>query len=199
MKNSFKIAVLAFVSTLFFACNEGQSKKAQELSDDDIALLMAKGDLITNEAQKTLLANVASAMEKGGSDYAVAFCNTAAIPLTDSVASSHNAHIQRLTDKNRNPNNGLASELDKDIWERLNKVFKTGGSPFQFLEQEDGDIFYYRPIVIGMPTCIQCHGSKNDISESTRRIIAEKYPNDKAVDYEMGQLRGMWKVKLNVE
>jgi cytochrome c551/c552 len=47
-----------------------------------------------------------------------------------------------------------------------------------------------------MPTCIKCHGGKTDITESTQKMIAQKYPNDKAIGYQMGDLRGMWKIKL---
>lgn len=200
IQNSFKIAVLALVSTLFFACNSGQEKKSEALSDDDIALLMAEGDRITNHAQKTLLENVSAAMQEGGSDYAVEFCNTAAIPLTDSIANIHNADIQRLTDKNRNPNNILSSEMDKTVWETFQVAFQSEEPiPTTFLEEKNGEYYYYKPIAIGMNTCLQCHGKKDDISESTRAIIAQKYPDDKALDYEMGELRGMWKVKLENE
>lgn len=199
MKQLFRISVILIASTAFLACNEGKEKKTEELSSEDIALYMAKGDSISSHAQKTLMANVASAIKEGGTDYAVDFCNTAAMPLTDSIASMHQSKIERLTDKNRNPNNTLSAEIDIEVWEKMMAAFQSNEATKDYVEQEDGEVYFYRPIHIAMETCLKCHGGNDDISESTRKIIAEKYPNDKALGYEMGDLRGMWKVKLNQE
>lgn len=66
-----------------------------------------------------------------------------------------------------------------------------------FIEQHNnGEVHYYKPILIAMPTCVKCHGGKSDITESTQNSITQKYPGDKAVNYKMGDLRGMWKIKL---
>jgi len=199
MKQLFRISVILIISTVFLACNEGKEKQTKELSSEDIAMYMAKGDSISGHAQKTLMMNVASAIKEGGTDYAVDFCNTAAISLTDSIASMHQSTIQRLTDKNRNPNNTLSAEIDIEVWEKMRTAFQSNETSTDYLEQVEGEVYFYRPIHIAMETCLKCHGGSDDIIESTRKILADKYPNDKALGYEMGDLRGMWKVKLNQE
>lgn len=149
------------------------------------------GDSISTVMQGVLLQNVAGAIQKGGTDYAIEFCNTKAMPLTDSVSTKINVQIQRLSDKNRNPNNTIQTKMDHTAWETIKKNQKA------IVEQdENGDVFYYKPILLGMPTCLKCHGNTNDISESTQQIIAQKYPNDLAINYKLGDLRGMWKIKL---
>lgn len=170
------------------ACDNEQQKSVPE---EEKAELMVLGDSIANELQNVLLQNVAKAIQKGGADYAVAFCNTEAMPLTDSVSASLGVYIQRLSDKNRNPKNALASQLDSMAW---NKIKATKAD---FVEQvKNGEVYYYKPIAIKMPTCLKCHGDKKDIAESTQSIISQKYPLDKATGYSMGALRGMWKIKL---
>lgn len=184
---------LSRITTLFSivvlsACN---SNKHEALSEEDKTGLMLLGDSISMETQNVLLQNVATAIQQGGTDYAVEFCNLNAPPITDSVAHKYQTYIQRLSDKNRNPANSIQSKTDSLAWQKI-KTDKT-----DFVKQDEkGEVHYYKPILLAMPTCVKCHGGKEDISGSTQKLIAEKYPNDKAVGYKMGDLRGMWKIKL---
>lgn len=153
---------------------------------------MALGDSITTQVQAVLLKNVSEAMGKGGPAYAIDYCNVNAIPLTDSLSKAFHVEIQRLSDKNRNPVNALASDADQKAWSKISADKKA------FAElNEAGDVLYYKPIFTGMPACIKCHGGENDIAADALQLIREKYPNDKATGYQMGDLRGMWKIKFN--
>ena len=38
--------------------------------------------------------------------------------------------------------------------------------------------------------CTACHGSPDQISPEVKAKLAELYPNDKAVNYKLGELRG---------
>jgi hypothetical protein len=60
----------------------------------------------------------------------------------------------------------------------------------------DQHAVYYKPIKIMMPTCLKCHGNSSDLDAAALQQIQVKYPDDLAVNYEQGQLRGMWKVKM---
>lgn len=180
--------ILLSVIMAFSACG---NPKQRPLSEEDQASLIHLGDSISMEMQNTLMQNVSGAIKRGGTDYAVEFCSTHAMPLIDSIADNLNVYIQRLSDKNRNPDNALQTHTDSLAWERV----KSENS--DFIEQDkNGEVYYYKPILIAMPTCIKCHGGTTDITESTRKSIALKYPDDKAVNYKMGDLRGMWKIKL---
>lgn len=153
--------------------------------------LLALGDSITIEAQNILLQNVSSAIQKGGTSYAVDFCNIRAMPLTDAVAGSHQVTIRRVTDKSRNPANALQTATDSLVWEQLKAE-----QEHRIVREKDGGIYYYKPIILAMPACMKCHGGKDDIQESTLKIITRKYPGDQATGYKPGDIRGMWKVKI---
>ena len=160
-------------------------------NEREIADLKNQADSIATLSQNVLLQNVAGAIQKGGIDYAVEFCNIQAIPLTDSITEDLNVYIQRLSDKNRNPANAIKTQADSLAWKKIKS------KKADFIEQHNnGEVYYYKPILIAMPTCVKCHGGKSDIAESTQNSIAQKYPGDKAVNYKMGDLRGMWKIKL---
>lgn len=174
---------------LLSACNQSRETK---FSRQEMLAMTARGDSISTAVQNRLLQNVATAIEDGGTEYAVSFCSTRAIPLTDSIAESYLATVERLSDRNRNPENAIATERDSLAWQR------TINEKASFVELGDeGEVIYYRPILIAMPTCLKCHGGE-EIDESTRIALQEKYPHDKAVGYEMGDLRGMWKIRFPV-
>jgi mono/diheme cytochrome c family protein len=57
----------------------------------------------------------------------------------------------------------------------------------------DGDrVRLLRPIVVE-GVCIVCHGPRDAMPPALRDALAARYPNDHAVDYRPGDLRGaLW-------
>lgn len=181
-----QIVACLLLITAFGSC----TNKPKGLSAEESASMVKVGDSIATGVQGILLQHVASAMQQSGTDYAIEFCNTKAMELTDSISGKTGMSIQRLSDRNRNPANALQSPIDSMAWAR----FTAGESPF-VAQDQDGAVYYFKPIMIGMPTCLKCHGDKAEIAESTQQLLAQKYPSDKATGYRMGDLRGMWKIK----
>ena len=46
-----------------------------------------------------------------------------------------------------------------------------------------------KPILVQAP-CLNCHGSREQIVPEVLQIIDKRYQNDKAVNYQIGDLRG---------
>src|SRR5690625_7009174 len=112
-------------------------------------------------AQVTLLSNVANAIQQGGTEHAVEFCNTKAISLTDSIAGLYTVAIQRITNKPSNPNNYLATAQDSLVWDKmLQHTQEKGKLPTGFLEADAGEYYYYKPIAMGMTTRSDEHTSE---------------------------------------
>jgi|SRR5690606_25475485 len=167
---------------------------SKELSLSEKESYLALGDSISNKAQMVLLSNVSQKIQESGTVGAVDFCSEKAVFLTDSVSNEFSAKIQRLTDKNRNPKNALQSKTDKKAWSAL----QNNPESKHLILQDNNSVYYYKSIPLGMPTCLMCHGNKeSDISPETLELINLKYPQDKAINYKMGDFRGIWKIKLN--
>lgn len=147
-------------------------------------------------ATKSVLGkNLLAAIKEKGSAGAVDFCNTKAIPLTDSMQTELGVSIKRVSDLNRNPNNvANAEELAyiNDCKARLSE-----GEELTPLLNEQGDEYVgYYPILTN-DMCMQCHGTPGDqINEETLASIQEKYPNDHATGYGINELRGIWVVQF---
>jgi len=44
---------------------------------------------------------------------------------------------------------------------------------------------------------LQCHGQiGKDIHDDVYKVIKEKYPQDKATGFKVGELRGIWDIKF---
>ena len=182
---------------VFFGENSAEiPKRYSRISEAEKEQTLALGDSISKIAQATLMQNVSKAMKEGGPVHAVEFCNLQAMPLTDSISKAHHVTIQRVTDKNRNPNNGLKTDGERSAWKKFKETFSPQpAEPIHFVQEEGQALVYYKPIAIGMPTCLKCHGApEQDIDGATAQKINEKYPNDKATNYQLGDLRGMWKI-----
>lgn len=162
--------------------------------DKDVSILKDKADSIATLSQNVLLQNVAGAIQKGGTEYAVDFCQVEAIPITDSLSKEVQMYIQRITDKNRNPKNNLKTKTDRSIFDE----FKRKSELFDTLLIEEKQYVYYKRINLAMPTCLKCHGNPQaDIEEKTLKKIQAHYPKDKALEYQIKELRGVWKINIS--
>lgn len=97
--------------------------------------------------------------------------------------------VKQLAEKYRNPAHGLDSETAELAIAR----FKQDSNLFGFWEQEQfngqSGARYYRRIDV-QASCLACHGAK----ESRPAFVKERYPDDRAYDFEVGDLRGMYAV-----
>lgn len=143
--------------------------------------------------KKALGKQLMKAIEKGGPAYAVEFCNTRAIPITDSVSTHFNATIDRVSDQTRNPNN-KANKEELSIIDQYKTMLASNEDLKPITKDEENGTRFYFPIKTNA-MCLKCHGEpKSDINASTLAKINEIYPNDQAKGYEANQIRGIWSI-----
>lgn len=186
------IACLIFSYLWLFSCDQKQEKK--QIEKEELSALRDSADSIATKAQILLMKNVSNAISKGGTEYAVEFCNTNAAFLTDSLADKYHITLKRITNKPRNPDNGLQTTTDKKVFENfsINKDLQDS-----LLQQEQGYV-YYKRINLAMPTCIKCHGNVGeDIDNNTYQKIKSHYPSDQAIGYRLNDYRALWKIEYN--
>lgn len=187
--------------TLIILCisillSTGCGKKTDQDTGKDVNILLmsASGKLIVR-FQKELKSELVSAMSSGGPANAVSVCRVKA-PEIAAAFSNEFWSIRRVTDKNRNPDN-LVDGHQLGVLMSFDNPAKTGPAhSYEWIESADSKTFYfYMPIRV-MPLCTNCHGTEADIDPATRAALAELYPDDKAVGYKSGDLRGMFVVEV---
>ena len=153
-----------------------------------------KGMEITKASFKELSSNLIKQMKLGGPSQAVPFCNVQAMPITDKMAKKFNVTIKRTSDNIRNSKN-KASERELEIIKEYKSLIKNNEALTPIVELDENNIkHYYAPIKLNVK-CLACHGELgNKLSVKTDSLIKSLYPNDKAIGYKDGNLRGIWSI-----
>ncbi len=159
---------------------------------------MVWGDSITQEAQAQLTAQLQEAIAANGPAGALDFCKVNALPLLKSLESKHAVTIRRVSSQPRNPADAPNLQelplLDAYAYNAENKI----ASDPSIQKIENGEVLLYtKPILMANALCLSCHGDpKKDIAPETTTKLKQLYPQDPAIGYALGDLRGMWALRL---
>jgi hypothetical protein len=147
------------------------------------------------QTKAALGSQLMQAMQAGGPENAVAFCNTQAIPITTGMSETLGLAVTRVSDRPRNPDNA-ASQEEREIIADLKQAMASGEGAAPVMREHADQVVGYYPIVTnGM--CLACHGQKGtDISVATQSVIDMKYPKDQATGYGVNELRGLFVVEM---
>jgi len=155
---------------------------------------LAIGKEIAIQSKLALGKNLMQAINERGVAGAVEFCNTAAIPITDSMAQMHNTSIKRVSDKNRNPDN-KANQSELLYIKNAKKELAEKADIKPQIKEENGKWVGYYPILTNA-ACLKCHGSSEEIDKTALAKIEQLYPEDKATGYKENELRGIWVIEM---
>lgn len=201
MKKLLVMLSIGIVPVLFIKC--GNNNSPSQKADTENSILadsitynqyLKKGSEFAMNTGGILIKNVTEAIAKNGTAYAIQFCNTKALPLTDSMASVQKIFIKRVTDKARNPvNKANAEELQYIL--QLKSLMASGEKPKPQLHVVGEKIIGYYPIVTN-DMCMQCHGDKSVMDAKALAKINKLYPADSATGYKPNELRGLWVIEM---
>lgn len=169
---------------------KNQAMNSQQLSIEERGMQMAQ----TTKAE--LGKNLMGQIQKNGVIAALDFCNIQAMPLTDSMAVVHKAHIKRVSDKPRNPKN-KANAVELQYIKTFKEQVASGQEPKPIVSTIGEKVEFYYPIVTNS-MCLKCHGTpKKELESLTLAKILEHYPNDKATGYGDNEERGIWSIEFD--
>lgn len=196
---------------LLFSCGpqERVSKEAfdeVQLNNDvkritEVAILeeaMVWGDSITQEAQAQLTAQLQDAIAKEGVAGAVGYCELTAMPLLAELEAKHGVRLRRVSTKARNPKD-MPDTQELPLLDAYAYNAEEGiASEPSIQKLNQGEVLLYtKPIVLAQGMCLSCHGSAGkDIAPETTAKLTQLYPQDPATGYAVGDLRGMWSLRL---
>ena len=108
--------------------------------------------------------------------------------------------IRRVSFKNRNPNN-IPDAYESRILHLIEKDYANGtlkGYYEDFATTSGEKAYKYMEPIIIKELCLHCHDTKDAIDPEVLVQIKKLYPNDKAMGYKTGDLRGAIFVTLPV-
>ncbi len=142
------------------------------------------------EAQKglgtELVQKLVAVSTEKGFPAAVEVCHTDAPAIAARIATEKNVKIGRTSDKLRNPSN------TQPKWFGL--VDNKTAAPAVFTGP-NGELGWAAPIKLG-EMCVNCHGAPESLTPEVATALKQKYPDDQATGYAVGDLRGWFWVEV---
>lgn len=140
-------------------------------------------------------------LESVGAENAIPVCKVIA-PAMAAEYSKDGRVLKRVSLKARNQVQGTPDAWEKEILEGFDQAQREG-KPVDTLEastvSSDGRWFRYMKAIPTQAQCLQCHGKPADISASLKALLANEYPQDQAVGYSVGEVRGAISIKHQLD
>lgn len=158
---------------------------------------------VAQEFMQTLGGALKKQLALGGAESAIGVCKEIAPSLAHEY-SKNGRVVKRVSLKNRNPEQGVPDAWEQNVLAGFD-LAQEQGKPVSDMEiaavrdEADGRWFRYMKAIPAQAMCLQCHGQSSDISDGVRALLLKEYPQDKAVGYREGQIRGAISIKRLLE
>ena len=183
---------LTLLSLLLAGCAIGPS-------GDKLSMLHDEARNTASDLIQTLGGELKAAMAAGGPAGAIGICKERAPKIAAEAARRTGMQIRRVSPNNRNP------KAVPDAWETealaaLEKRRAAGEKPetldmSSVVDTPNGKEFRYAKALVTQPFCQSCHGPEDELSAEVKARLAREYPDDKAVGYSPGMIRGVLSIR----
>ena len=159
---------------------------------------------VTQRLFKELSSELKAAMKEDGPKAAIRVCRDRAPAIKSRLSRETGWKITRVGTRVRNPLLGMPDEREAEVLARFQRQLDEGVAmknlEYAGVEKAGGTRYfrYMRPIEV-KGQCLGCHGPKDQQPAAIREQLQKEYPNDRAVGYQAGDLRGAFSVIQNME
>lgn len=189
MKHAAKLTLISLSLASFLAGCAGMpsAEKQAEMAGEARA---TAGGLI-----KTLGGELKAAMGAGGPENAIGVCKEKAPAIAKEASARTGMSIKRVSTKNRNPK-GVPDAWEAAAIARFEKDLAAGAKAetldtYEVVDDGKTRTFRYAKALVTQAVCLECHGMPEAMKEGVKAKLAAEYPNDKAVGYAAGMVRGI--------
>ena len=146
-----------------------------------------------------LLAVLTEEIAKGGPEGAIGVCKDVAPQLAKAASAETGWAIRRVSLRNRNPR-AVPDAWERAVLEDFDRRAAAGEAPATLEKAEvvavDGKQNYrYMRALPVQPLCLNCHGTPEQLTPAVRQKLGELYPDDKAIGYKPGDIRGAMTIR----
>ena len=186
-----RLAAAAFVSLALAGAAHAQDGGA------DPRLAKARGAV--KGLAESLRPALVEALKAGGPVAAIEACQSAAPGIADKQSETHGLKVGRTALLVRNPGNA-PDAWERKVLESFAAKIEAGTAPdtldvAETVEENGRKTFrYMKAIPMAAEPCMACHGT--ELKPEIAAEIAKRYPQDKAVGFTPGKLRGAFTVKI---
>jgi hypothetical protein len=154
--------------------------------------VLSRADLIFIGMQDSLLRQLQDRLARGGPAGAFEACHVNAADVARRLARYEGIAAGFTSDRLRNPTNKPRPWAGRLVAENAGRRVRDVDG---FAVDLGDRIGVLRPM-LEHETCASCHGPAEQVSPAVRRLIAERYPTDRAVGFAEGEIRGWFWVEM---
>ncbi len=170
------------------------------VADADFDADLAESRALAGQLGSQLGAALKKELSAGGPEAAIGVCRQVAPDLAGQLSRQSGARVARVSLKTRNPLLGQPDAWEQTVLQDFERRLAAGEKPetlehAEFVTEPAGRSFRYMKAIPAQPMCLGCHGATEAIAPAIRERLAADYPQDRAVGYSTGQLRGAFSVR----
>lgn len=200
MKEARRLTLLVILVICFMVLSTPSSNAQKEGKDIAFEEALMDARRVSNQLAEKVRGLLLQEIEKGGFSSAVRVCSELAQEMTLQFNADTGHHVRRISLKYRNPHN-VPDAYEQRKLEEFNILNqkKELSKEYSEIVEEHGEKYlrYLRPLIVA-PVCVNCHGPKENIPQEVKTILAERYPDDRATGFLVGDVRGAITVKILV-
>ncbi|WP_259397383.1 Tll0287-like domain-containing protein [Shewanella sp. SG41-4] len=188
------------ISTLLVIAGMSSLCHAESLTEQQVLEQQANQRIA--EFSQALKGQLQAAIKQGGLINAVSVCKSVA-PAIAAENSKEGWTLTRTSLRVRNSDN-TPDEWELSQLQQFELVNASGQQPAdkpivasEFIVNDDNTQFRYMKAIPAQQLCLGCHGS--NIEPEVSALLSKTYPDDKAVDFALGDIRGAFSLKKDIE
>ena len=192
-----RLGTILWVWMVLAGAVEGQSLQAPPTwpipeAPAGLRAAIARGDVIIAAMHDALLWELNSGLEQGGPLLAIKSCHIDSARVAQRVGREEGVAAGRTSDRLRNPLNApktwAAPLVRANAGRRAREVAG-------FAVDLGDKVGVIRPIA-QRPLCGSCHGRPDAFHTAIRAELSDRYPADRAIGFEDGEIRGWYWVEV---
>ncbi|MFK7816558.1 MAG: DUF3365 domain-containing protein [Gammaproteobacteria bacterium] len=164
----------------------------------DGELLLSR--VISKQLGEQLKSTLVESLQSEGPISAISVCNIDAPIISNTLSENNDLEVGRTSLKTRNSvNQPDAWETNQLQWfesQIASGVDVMSLEIHEVLTEDNKEVFRYMKAIPVQEPCALCHGK--NIPPDVRDKIASLYPEDQAIGYGVGELRGAFTVKIEL-
>ncbi|HET9952459.1 MAG TPA: DUF3365 domain-containing protein [Candidatus Eisenbacteria bacterium] len=185
------VLLSALAAAALAGCQSARTPREYALENAPAALVPAAADADSTIArlQRRLGARLKAEIEAKGAVGALTVCRDSAQVMTAEIAEANGIQAGRTSRRLRNPGNAPRA------WVKPYVDAAVDGTPASSVKAVVVDLGEKVGVLRPIPTqalCLKCHGAADSLSHDLTQALRESYPEDRAVDYREGDLRGFF-------
>ena len=171
-----------------------------ESSETNKSVILKEAKNLLKETAKQYKNTLVQGLQHNNLINALKYCNKEVEQLV-SKDNEKGFAIKRVSLRARNKNN-YPNLYEKEILEKFNKLSFTDNKDLalehsDIIKDENNNKFVYIKAIRIKEVCLNCHGS--NINDDLKKEIQKLYPEDKAINYKLNDIRGAFVMYRNIK